>query len=481
MISTRFVSIGTNCQVAHQINRYFRYSDSYPFDWLITEVKHLSSIFDSGFERILCLHELETYNNGVRHRETGTIFYHDFKNPSLIENEISEVRAKYNYLYSKFLDLGTHDKLVFVNLSDQKTDTSILKTTLTNLFPKSDVYVLSISSSNQRHADVEALEYEIRQPSPYKWRGDDKEWDYVFDSALRALQTDKKSNDTDIMVDTRNEKTLGLESQLPIEAHRGAGESLATSIDYTFLDHQAVLIALLDRIEKRVPTSLLRLGDGEGYIMDNGSYGTSVSEVEFILSVWFGKKKFSTQDVQLLRALLFQSLDTADFIGLFSPATKKQAKYLRPYNILSGTGYLTDRTVCEADVHLKLHNEGLLAKILHTSDNVGLITCRDVGANICKHFGIKSLTWFPVPEEMHYASSTNVDLPHFPDWFNSMSDNLLPDFEGQVWFVGAGILGKYYCHVLKSRGAIAIDIGSVFDQWASFSRRGSVRANRIGL
>jgi len=40
---------------------------------------------------------------------------------------------------------------------------------------------------------------------------------------------------------------------------------------------------------------------------------------------------------------------------------------------------------------------------------------------------------------------------------------------GRVYLVGAGILGKMYCDVIKQRGGVAIDIGAVIDGWA---RRG---------
>ena len=45
-------------------------------------------------------------------------------------------------------------------------------------------------------------------------------------------------------------------------------------------------------------------------------------------------------------------------------------------------------------------------------------------------------------------------------------------FPGALFLVGAGAFGKIYCHWIRDRGGIAVDIGSLFDSWAGVGRVG---------
>ena len=43
---------------------------------------------------------------------------------------------------------------------------------------------------------------------------------------------------------------------------------------------------------------------------------------------------------------------------------------------------------------------------------------------------------------------------------------------GEVHLVGAGFLGKFFCDQIRTKGGIAIDIGSQADRWANHATRG---------
>ena len=48
----------------------------------------------------------------------------------------------------------------------------------------------------------------------------------------------------------------------------------------------------------------------------------------------------------------------------------------------------------------------------------------------------------------------------------------LDDIEpGTLILVAAGVLGKIYCDKIKSKGGIALDIGSILDMWATIPSR----------
>ncbi|MDY6885713.1 MAG: hypothetical protein SWL02_18320 [Pseudomonadota bacterium] len=50
--------------------------------------------------------------------------------------------------------------------------------------------------------------------------------------------------------------------------------------------------------------------------------------------------------------------------------------------------------------------------------------------------------------------------------------------KGHVYLVGAGILGKVYCHQIKKSGGIALDVGSVPDVWVGKPSREYQKKNR---
>lgn len=82
--------------------------------------------------------------------------------------------------------------------------------------------------------------------------------------------------------------------------------------------------------------------------------------------------------------------------------------------------------------------------------------------------------WLQVPGELRfYPESSGIETSHWGK-FESIVEH---DFRaGQVWLVGAGILGKVYCAAIKRSGGVAIDIGSVMDVWAGRQdTRGTVR------
>jgi hypothetical protein len=59
---------------------------------------------------------------------------------------------------------------------------------------------------------------------------------------------------------------------------------------------------------------------------------------------------------------------------------------------------------------------------------------------------------------------------HYPARFCELRETLTVPFPGAVFLVGAGALGKIYCHWIQQRGGIALDIGSICDAWAGVGR-----------
>jgi hypothetical protein len=87
-------------------------------------------------------------------------------------------------------------------------------------------------------------------------------------------------------------------------------------------------------------------------------------------------------------------------------------------------------------------------------------------------FGIQEVVRYPILEGfVTREASTSSELPHYPDRYEELRHGLHVPFKGAVFLVGAGPLGKVYCHWIRERGGIALDIGSLFDAWAGIASR----------
>ena len=94
----------------------------------------------------------------------------------------------------------------------------------------------------------------------------------------------------------------------------------------------------------------------------------------------------------------------------------------------------------------------------------------DVSRRIQTLFGVQQVKWYGVRGERDRPGI--VETPHWPVGFDRIRQTLVVPFKGAVFLVGAGPFGKIYCHWIKQRGGIAIDIGSIFDSWAGIGRVG---------
>jgi hypothetical protein len=71
---------------------------------------------------------------------------------------------------------------------------------------------------------------------------------------------------------------------------------------------------------------------------------------------------------------------------------------------------------------------------------------------------------FVIPGEHWYRKDTSGEHAHYPVVFERCLDWIFRTVKpGQLWLVGAGILGKIYCQAIRAQGGVAIDVGSVID------------------
>jgi hypothetical protein len=122
-------------------------------------------------------------------------------------------------------------------------------------------------------------------------------------------------------------------------------------------------------------------------------------------------------------------------------------------------------------LHRDLWSNGLLDKVIDAAPRVVLVTCRNVDEAFCERYGKRPVV-LEVPPESNPTGHPNDHLDCFGEYRATVFAMAQP---GDLWLVGAGVLGKVYCVEARSRGAVALDIGSVFDGWAGQKTRSYLR------
>lgn len=229
-------------------------------------------------------------------------------------------------------------------------------------------------------------------------------------------------------------------------------------------------------IKSNEPFSLVRIGDGEYLFVENEK--VSLRDLETIIWVHFGRQPFPDRYVKFIGDSIVKSAQNADIIGLFRGPLVLSEVDGALQRVLHGAIHRdmigAGASIVNADIHNDLLTKRLYGEFLSNLPFLGIVTCRDLGSAISKHFGIPEVKTYLIPEQSQFVSDYSrfsSERPHFPDVFFELERSIKVPFPGAVFLVGAGVVGKAYCDIIKARGGIAIDIGSVFDAWEGVMSR----------
>ena len=229
-----------------------------------------------------------------------------------------------------------------------------------------------------------------------------------------------------------------------------------------------VFLSVQEAQKLKRPVAVIRLGDGEGAVL--GYPGTtSRTDIDRYLTFWLRRKDVPDPEVFALRDQLREAIEQADILGIPRPAQE------RMHHCWAAVRKAVTKLDTRADLTLtalhRLMQHALLYRpILLNQPFVGLVSCRDVSHRLQDLFRIKQIRWYGIRGARDQPGIT--ETPHWPDGFEWVRQSLEVPFRGAVFLVGGGVFGKIYCHWIKQRGGIAIDIGSIFDSWAGVGRVG---------
>lgn len=251
------------------------------------------------------------------------------------------------------------------------------------------------------------------------------------------------------------------------------------------------------RIRAGTPTSLVRIGDGEAAFLGRGQ--DHANQRNKMLSIWWGNESINLPDISRLEVMVSDAVLSADVIGLAPPwrifdSTRYDPKSKSDHMELFSSALeriadlrkesLGEVTFTSAHFHQALLKWDLLQHLLKGVVEVSTISPHDISQELLKRLGITTRIHHPTPPERAFASrftESSQSEQMYPDRMNSII-NSLDVRPGEVFLVAAGFVSKHLCKVIKDRGGIGLDVGSVADYLKGHETRiYAQRENHINL
>jgi hypothetical protein len=188
----KVLSLGYACDVAHQIRRILKQTESYPFDWLLTPINALQSMIQTDFENFLEEEYLCQEKNYVLDRQSGIKYLHDFKNLPEWSNDTSAVKDKYRRRIDRWLELMTQDMPALFVRGQKENDRlpSIdhagavdLLNIINQKYPSIKAHLLVIQPIDSLIPDFKGdtiTMVKMPSPNPAVWSGDNEKWESLI-------------------------------------------------------------------------------------------------------------------------------------------------------------------------------------------------------------------------------------------------------------------------------------------------------------
>ena len=300
------------------------------------------------------------------------------------------------------------------------------------------------------------------------------------------------------------EEPLGARTQLAYGA-REITQRLGLSNVYMQGDREERFTRrILNALSEGRPYGIVRLGDGEGRLLGYDDVFSDKEVLSQVLYYQFGPLSMHMQRdtdrdwvpkaASELRALLVQACESADEIGL--PVYDYFRQLDRGVHTIGMTAYAealffglakSPWTAPEdrigTNVFQQLAKTGaFFSTVLQAAPRVVLVGPWDLCEEISSRTGQPNITHLEVPH--HHTWADQQSFGQYPFLHHHVEKRIraLGDMRGALVLIGAGIYGKHYVRLAKQQGAVALDVGSVFDAWRGKGRPGAIdEGNAIHL
>jgi hypothetical protein len=180
------ISLGTDCQAAYQIRRFFGQDRAFVFDWLVMTPAAVAASIRDGFRVPIEPGRLASHGTFVRDAVTGTRFHHDFSDPADFLASLATVAAKYAFLAARTAEAAAGDAL-FVLRTSSAGGARAVADALTDSVPGPwRLLVAHTAPMVFEHPRVVLSLLSGDPPATGSWRGNDGTWDDAFRAAASA-------------------------------------------------------------------------------------------------------------------------------------------------------------------------------------------------------------------------------------------------------------------------------------------------------
>lgn len=259
---------------------------------------------------------------------------------------------------------------------------------------------------------------------------------------------------------------------------------------------------ILEAIRKKHPYCVIRLGDGEGRLLGVGETFTPTEVLSQVLYYHFGAPSINPRrdrdrnwalSISLeLKDMLMEAMRSADEIGMpvwdfFRALDEQPTSGMLGYAPAMFTALALDpyRDAIDrvgTNVFQQLaEGREFFQSVSAEADKLLLIGPWDLSTELSQALRPKGLEYIEVPR--HQTWGDVEGFGQYPFLYTAVEQRIraMGDLCGVVALIGAGIFGKHYARLAKEQGAVALDIGSVFDSWHGKGLPYAVRNPRLGI
>ena len=274
---------------------------------------------------------------------------------------------------------------------------------------------------------------------------------------------------------------------------RARAKTLLTEDDH--LDQLASYFR--QRIEQGLPTSAIRLSDGEGNVLfaDEARYPALRDYVLAKIShIHFGRgSPVVSAHADLFLDHMQEAVAEADVLGI--PDHRRIIRVFQRdrHDVdvraevgnrkgvitaiqLAKANRLADKVIANAFFSRQLLPH--YPSILQPAKTIVLVTCHpDLVDPLKRISGTQDVRVIEVPLQSSQMKGTVNN--HFPGAYRRICREIPQQPTGAVFLIGAGPLAKYYCTLAKRAGGIALDVGAVMDFWVGRSGRAKIKKETL--
>ncbi|MGD9946064.1 MAG: DUF1796 family putative cysteine peptidase [Burkholderiaceae bacterium] len=183
----RIVSVGGNCQPAHQIKRIARGAEAQLFDWLLIGAENAARLIENDFAGFLDPAGLTLHSGSpgyVLDAAYDVKLLHDFPLRADFLQHAAPTLSKYAFLAGRWRALMAEPETVlFVWLGPEGREAIERLAAALRARRGGRPFTLLALRSDAQEPDWQLPEVRnrfLRQPEPYVWTGDDRAWDALF-------------------------------------------------------------------------------------------------------------------------------------------------------------------------------------------------------------------------------------------------------------------------------------------------------------